>query len=335
MKKFLLVACGAAFSIGVSAQTVLNENFNALTLGNLATDATGSLPGQGGFYIYGGVGSDYQVAALDAAHGNSLKIKSGAGYDDLDNSSNVRFAFKSITTTATAGNNILKGTLDIYTGPATGAGKIQCAMYDAAGAGIVGINYDYSTKTISGMGRLTPAGSTARFYSIGLGSATYAANTWVSVSFTYNKTTGAYSWTYPEGTFNFTNATNPGYSVSTGLVPAELDFVSSTDEGNTVANEVFVDNVNVMYGNSATLGTADVSVSAKAPVSVYPNPVSDVLTIKAEAKINKVEIFDMSGRKINVDINNDKVNVGGLNAGSYIINIETKDGKTTEKFIKK
>ncbi|MCJ7932096.1 MAG: T9SS type A sorting domain-containing protein [Chryseobacterium sp.] len=335
MKKFLLTTLGVTFSIGVSAQTVATDNFNALTAGNLATDLTGNLAGQGGFLIYGGAVSDYQIATIDAAHGNSLKITSGASYNAADNTPNVRFAFKSITTPATAGNNILKGTLEIYTGPATGTGKIQCALYDAAGDGVVGINYDFATKKIDGMGRLTQLGSTAKFYSIGLGTASYAANTWVSVAFTYNKTTGAYSWTYPEGTFTFDSTTNPLYSVSTGLVAAEYDIVSSTDVGNTVANTAAVDNINIVYSNAATLGTNEVTKPATVPVSVYPNPVSDVLTIKSDAKVNKVEIYDMSGRKVNADLNNDKVNVGNLNPGSYIITIETKEGKTTEKFIKK
>ncbi|AKK74343.1 hypothetical protein HX13_09790 [Chryseobacterium sp. P1-3] len=85
---------------------------------------------------------------------------------------------------------------------------------------------------------------------------------------------------------------------------------------------------------TGTLATSEVSKKVSA-AAVYPNPVSDILTIYAKEKINNIEIFDISGRKINAILNNEKVDVKNLNPGSYIINIETKEGKITEKFIKK
>lgn len=331
MRKNLLIALGTALSVGLSAQTIATDNFNSLTSGNLATDVTGATAGQGGYYIYGGAASDYQVTTIDAAHGNSLRITSGAGYSSTANTYN-RFAFKSITTTANAGNDILKGSMELYTGPATGAGKIQCVLYDST-MGVVGINYDFATKKISGMGRLTPtATGTAAFYNIGLGTATYPANTWVSVSFTYNKTTGAYTWTYPEGTYSFTNS---AYTLSPGLVPAEFDFVSVTATGNTVANQAGIDNVNLLFGNATSLGTQDTKIVSKIGLTVYPNPTTDILNIKSDSKIINVSVVDLTGRKVNVKLYTDQVDVRELSTGTYLINVETKDGIYTEKFIKK
>ncbi|KFF12267.1 hypothetical protein IW15_11955 [Chryseobacterium soli] len=330
MRKILLIALGTALSTGISAQTIVTENFNSLVAGNVGTDLTGAAAGQGGYYIFSGAAADYQIATIDAAHGNSLRITSGAGYSGTANTYN-RFVFKEISTTATVGNNILKGSLQFYTGAATGAGKIQCVLYDDT-MGVVGINYDFATKKISGMGRLTPvATGTAAFYTIGLGSATYPANTWVSVSFTYNKTTGVYSWTYPEGTYSFTNA---AYTLSPGLTPVEFDFISLTATGNTVANQAAIDNVSLSFGNTTTLGTNEV-ISAKEGVIIHPNPVVDYLTVKSDSKVNKVEVYDMTGRNMNSILNGDKVDVTNLNSGSYIINIETKEGKVSKKFIKK
>lgn len=70
-------------------------------------------------------------------------------------------------------------------------------------------------------------------------------------------------------------------------------------------------------------------------INIYPNPTSDILYVKSGSKINGVEVFDMSGKKINVLLSNDQINVKDLPSGLYIINIETKEGKTTKKFIKK
>ncbi|AZA53716.1 T9SS type A sorting domain-containing protein [Chryseobacterium sp. G0201] len=70
-------------------------------------------------------------------------------------------------------------------------------------------------------------------------------------------------------------------------------------------------------------------------IDIYPNPVSDLLNIKSNVKIEKVEIFDISGKKINIVLNSNKIDVKSIPSGSYIVIIETKEGKTTKKFIKK
>jgi hypothetical protein len=43
----------------------------------------------------------------------------------------------------------------------------------------------------------------------------------------------------------------------------------------------------------------------------------------------------MSGKKVEVKLSNNSVNVRNLESGTYMINIETTTGKSTEKFIKK
>ncbi|MDR6920586.1 T9SS type A sorting domain-containing protein [Chryseobacterium sp. 2987] len=70
-------------------------------------------------------------------------------------------------------------------------------------------------------------------------------------------------------------------------------------------------------------------------VTIYPNPASDILNIKTQAKINEVEVYDKSGKKINVPVNNDKVNVKNLPAGSYLIRIITEKDTVSKQFIKK
>ncbi|KMQ67284.1 hypothetical protein ACM39_14120 [Chryseobacterium sp. FH2] len=87
-------------------------------------------------------------------------------------------------------------------------------------------------------------------------------------------------------------------------------------------------------GQSAVLGTTEVFSSIK-EISIFPNPTTDYLIINSKNKINNVEIFDSSGRKVNTVLNNDKVDVSQLQSGNYIINIETKKGIVSEKFIKK
>lgn len=89
---------------------------------------------------------------------------------------------------------------------------------------------------------------------------------------------------------------------------------------------------NVTFGEGS-LGTDDIRKVQK--LAVYPNPAVDVLNIKANSKVLSYEIYDLTGRKVGAGNNSEKVNVSNLSKGNYIINIVTKDGNTTTKFIKK
>ncbi|MFC6267956.1 T9SS type A sorting domain-containing protein [Frigoriflavimonas asaccharolytica] len=88
-----------------------------------------------------------------------------------------------------------------------------------------------------------------------------------------------------------------------------------------------------VYKLSALLATKENQISNG--MSIFPNPTSDILNIKTDEKIKSVEIFDMVGRKINAELIDNKINVKELEAGSYILSVETAKGKSTEKFIKK
>lgn len=82
---------------------------------------------------------------------------------------------------------------------------------------------------------------------------------------------------------------------------------------------------------SENLKTAMVASS----ISIAPNPVSEILHIKSKEKILSVSIYDMSGRRFKTALSTNKVDVRALPVGTYLINVETKDGISTEKFIKK
>lgn len=91
---------------------------------------------------------------------------------------------------------------------------------------------------------------------------------------------------------------------------------------------------NVTYKKEdGNLGVDDLKVVQKP--TLYPNPVIDVLNIKYKTGVISYEIFDLTGRKVAAGKNSDRINVSNLSKGNYIINIVTKDGNTTSKFIKK
>ncbi|MNU13452.1 hypothetical protein D3C71_14910 [compost metagenome] len=108
---------------------------------------------------------------------------------------------------------------------------------------------------------------------------------------------------------------------------------SWTDVSSLTADPSFDGLAFSIVGTTALGTTEEVFNSNK--LSISPNPTSDILNIKTNSKINSVSVVDITGRKVNAKLDGDKVDVRSLPAGTYLINIETKDGISTEKFIKK
>lgn len=72
--------------------------------------------------------------------------------------------------------------------------------------------------------------------------------------------------------------------------------------------------------------------SGKFSISIYPNPVSNILTIKSEGNVNS-EIYDLNGRKI---LTSDSINIDvkKLSVGIYYIRINDGKSSQTLKFTK-
>jgi len=334
MKKILssLLLTSTAMMMFGQAQVLVNENFNSLTAGNLGS--------QNSWLTGGGTAVDYQIVSIDAAHGLSLTTTSGNGYAATSNPNN-RTAARQPAITATASNNIIQASAEIYTGSSSGAGEFRFAVVgntsstSTTASVLGGLTYNFTTKKLNGLGTFNNASGVPTLYLIlaDASAPVFPINTWVSVTFTYNKTNGAMSWSWPGG----------GTSVSTdpdqisGMIAKDIYIQNLTATGNTSSNTAGVDNIVSQFGNSGTLSISDVKTVEinKRSISISPNPTSDVLNIKTDSKINAVSVVDMTGRKINVKLQGNQVDVKELPVGNYLINIETKDGVSTEKFIKK
>lgn len=334
MKKFLFFLSVLSFGWAFG-QVIDSQNFNSLTAGNVGTNFTGGAAGQGGYYLLNGVASDYQIATIDATHGNSLKITAGSSYvatSDPNNHSVV----KVVGVNATTGNNIIKATCSFYTGSANGTGSIYITLFDDASTPgvIVSLIYNVATKTITAGGALMNAGTRGFFGIKTLGTTPYLANTWVSVGMAYDMTTGVMNWYTPQESYTFSTPPT-GYTLITGLDVGQYRTYNINASGNTVAYNWALDDFNLSYSNNNLLSTKDEILLAKDYFEIYPNPVSNYLNIKSNSKVENVSVYDFNGRKTNVKLEGNKVDVSSLPSGNYLINIETKEGKTTEKFIKK
>ena len=345
MKKVLstLLLISATVMIFAQNQIVVEENFESLNLGNVGTDVTATTPGQGNMLLQGGTVSNYQIANITAAQGKSLQLTSGNSYDT--NGTNRRLVYKNFTATATVANDIVSSKFKIFTGAATGAGNIGVSIINSAGQIIGGLQFDYASKKIQGLANISLNTVPVQSGTVTVTYATiYPANTWLDLEHRYNKTTGAHTFIvnngtpnlYTGGTVTLSGGATAIATVVPGLVAGRSIANNNTLTGNTIGNVAGIDDWQVKFGNTATLAVNEQNnVKNVHKLSIFPNPTTDILNIKSDSKINKVTVIDMTGRNMEVKLENDMVNVQALPVGSYLINIETKDGISTEKFIKK
>ncbi|WP_326983162.1 T9SS type A sorting domain-containing protein [Chryseobacterium sp. MYb264] len=85
---------------------------------------------------------------------------------------------------------------------------------------------------------------------------------------------------------------------------------------------------------AAALGTSDI-IKSKANVGIYPNPTKGILYIKADTLVDSVNVYNVTGQKLNVSFSNNQVNLESAPKGLYIVEIKLKSGNTiTKKIIK-
>ncbi|MEG1572332.1 MAG: T9SS type A sorting domain-containing protein, partial [Bacteroidales bacterium] len=66
-------------------------------------------------------------------------------------------------------------------------------------------------------------------------------------------------------------------------------------------------------------------------LTVYPNPTASFINIQTTTKINRIRLFDMTGKEILQQTNANRMDVSNVNTGLYLLKVETKDKTYTKK----
>ena len=91
-------------------------------------------------------------------------------------------------------------------------------------------------------------------------------------------------------------------------------------------------------GSNANM-TSVPNVYANSDLTVYPNPVSDVLNINSTTQLQKVDIYDLNGhltKSVNLSTGVTSINVSDLAAGLYYAYFwgQNQNNRTVQKFVK-
>lgn len=337
MKKILFLGC-VFMSTLVFSQVLLQESFEEMNLGDVTTDVFSIAPGQNGWFALsydtqsgspsGGV-EDYQV--IDGgSRGHVLKITSSG------DSTGIRIMHKEVDWyNRRAGNDIAHFSIYFNTGGSsvsrnTGGFNLLDSDFDKNLCGFV---FDSHTKIVYGVAYYSGSlGLNHYAFNLGRGGAPMRLpdNTWVKINGWYNKDTGRVGWEVEGYGSLFVIGAGVGRDVGTGF------FLAKGEPGNTQGFDHLFDDLQIDATNEIVLSTTNEEVPTQEDLQIYPNPVQKLLTLenKDHKKIEGVEVYDGSGKKIDTKLEGQKIDVTNLPKGTYILLVKCGGKVYTKKFIK-
>lgn len=98
---------------------------------------------------------------------------------------------------------------------------------------------------------------------------------------------------------------------------------------------VYMQNQCLLNGNDTTTIDSNCGNATLGRISMYPNPVTDMLHLDSTHTITKIEVFAMSGLMVMNDAaENNVVNLSELQSGIYFVKVYVGDNVSTMKFSK-
>jgi len=101
-------------------------------------------------------------------------------------------------------------------------------------------------------------------------------------------------------------------------------------------NAVWGIDVNHVNNGFPVLTRTDLSIDSHAEkeLTIYPNPTNGMVNIEG-ANVAQVQVYNLLGQKLRTFSNTNRINVGDLPKGVYLLRITDKEGKMyMEKIIK-
>lgn len=334
-----------------NGQILVNENFNALTIGNLNTIIDGSTVGQAGWFTIATNGSaptttnnasvsNFQIVTIgnNGSQGFLLQTPNG----DKGNRRVWQEGLPALWTSRDVGKDIIEVEYDLFTGPVTGnVANVDVLLRANNGGNAVipiGMRYMPATRIFTGLAYLN-FGGTFLFTSISWGLAPFEPNTWYRVGFSYNTSTGEVIWKGPDGILS-TAALIESSNWVPNSTPTEFNYnvsVPTTGFINNTTSNIIFDNLVVRAVATSTLSLDNVQ-NVDNTISLYPNPANSNLNIYSKDNILNIKILDINGRiiydKNNLNSNTSNIEVSNLKAGIYMVIVENESGVQKSKFIK-
>lgn len=132
--------------------------------------------------------------------------------------------------------------------------------------------------------------------------------------------------------FEFMSSLNTHFGLGSETVIDEIVVYWPSGIVDVIQNPLINSTLSIVEGSSLSIPDEEL-----ADVSIYPNPVEDVLTITTAADLTGriATIFDLNGKRVlNQKLISDQLNVSNLQSGFYFLRIESNGRSIKRKFIK-
>ena len=139
---------------------------------------------------------------------------------------------------------------------------------------------------------------------------------------------------------------------STGVVPVSVDFSSYSGSGHFIAfrnilasgysgnySYNYIDDITLSLAASKGLDDNGNDVSDNEPLSqkwmtVFPNPTSGMISIEADGEIERIDIFDYTGRCVATVEHQSSVDLSGFASGLYTLRCTLPDRIEVRRVVK-
>lgn len=159
------------------------------------------------------------------------------------------------------------------------------------------------------------------------GSVIIPNNTWKHVVCTYNAV--GFIRIYIDGVSVLTGS-RPTWNTSSGSLFNLIGFDGYVDDLKIYNYAITPADVASLYTNN-TLASQNF-IQNNLEVSIYPNPVNDILNIETAIELQSVEIYNIQGQKV-LSSNQKEINVSDLASGMYMVRIQDTDNNIATKKI--
>ena len=206
--------------------------------------------------------------------------------------------------------------------------------YTHSGSGVAG-----SASYINNIGALSPdnwmitpeiqipaEGATLSWF-VGIVDAEYYQENYSVLVSTTGSNPADFTWTIFSGTINNPSWTKKSRSLA-GFAGQTIRIAFRHHNSHDVY-WMLIDDISVTAGN-----TANISEVENANVSLYPNPVTNILNIDAQG-IQEVNVMDINGRTVMNMQNTNTIDMTNLASGVYFVRVITTDGVSTQKITRK
>ncbi len=351
MKKNTFIAFIVLFIFNsVNAQVLLNDDFDNYTLGNLGTDPTGVISGQGDWITYlsfGAIPNNSTFTITNEFLKGKVLTLTAPQYETLTAKKDLSIFIDQ----RTAGNNVIKFEIDYYTGPqyympTSSAPYIQISLIHNNNKTLLTYNQHLTYGTFHS--RSSNGFTDSNVFKLGNnnGVDNLPVDTWVSliVYLDYNNKKIYFETPY----FNkvvvgdFLNL-----STSTNLIedfkPTTIILYSDASISNGSQMVHKFDNIKItgLKVVPPTIIALSTNEQLAQKFNLYPNPATNVVNItnSENMSVKQVEIYDLAGKLINTQNFNNEVeiqlNVENLTSGTYLLHLQTNEGVAMKKIIKK